>query len=143
MDQLQTRLHALEQQMHAMNRRLHWWRGLAYGVVVLAGLTWALPAVVAQEEEAQGKGPKGLAQRVVALEQLLNHFAREKNDIFITGANLHIVNRLGSTDRTDEADNPIPDCPNGLGNLIAGYNDPREPTDSEDPNIARARTTWW
>jgi hypothetical protein len=47
MDQLQTRLDALEQQMHAMNRRLHWWRGLACGAVVLAGLTWALPAVVA------------------------------------------------------------------------------------------------
>jgi hypothetical protein len=52
MDQLQTRLDALEQQMHAMNRRLHWWRGLACGVAALAVLTWALPAVIAQEEEA-------------------------------------------------------------------------------------------
>jgi hypothetical protein len=94
MDQLQTRLDALEQQMHAINRRLHWWRGLACGLAVLAVLTWALPAVIAQED-AREKGPKGLAQRVAALEDLLKHFSREKNEIFLTGANLHIVNGLG------------------------------------------------
>jgi hypothetical protein len=40
---------------------------------------------------------------------------------------LHIVNGLGSTDCTDEQPEPepIPDCPNGLGNLIVGYNEPR------------------
>jgi hypothetical protein len=128
MDQLDARLNALEQQMHSMNRRLRWWRGLVGGVLMLAGLTWALPAVIAQEEEAKGKGPKGLAQRVEALEQLLKHFSREKNEIFITGANLHIVNGLGETDCTDdESGEPIPDCPNGLGNLIVGYNELREP----------------
>jgi hypothetical protein len=131
MDHLQTRLDALEQQMHTVNRRLRWWRGLACGAVVLAGLTWALPAVIAQEE-AQGKGPKGLAQRVAALEQLLKPFSREQNEIFITGANLHIVNGLGRTDCGSE-DNPIPDCPNGLGNLIVGYNEPHAP--DLGPNI--------
>jgi hypothetical protein len=133
MDQLHTRLDALEQQMHAMNRQLHWWRGLACGVVVLAVLTWALPAVIAQEEEAK-KGPKGLAQRVAALEQLLKPFSREKNEIFITGANLHIVNGLGSTDCLDEQGQEIPDCPNGLGNLIVGYNEPRN-EDFFGPNV--------
>ena len=39
MDQLHTRLDALEQQMHIVNRRLHWWRGLACGLAVLAVLT--------------------------------------------------------------------------------------------------------
>jgi hypothetical protein len=109
MDQLHTRLDALEQQVHTLrqqthtvNRRLHWWRSLACGVVALAVLTWALPAVIAQEEDAKGKGPKGLAQRVAALEDLLKHFSREKDEIFITGANLHLVNGLGSTDCTDE-----------------------------------------
>jgi len=135
MDQLQTRLDALEQQMHTVTRRLHWWRGLAWGVVALAGLTWALPAVIAQEETSKG-GQRGLAQRVAALEDLLKHFSREKNEIFITGANLHIVNGLGSTDCTDEQGQEIPDCPNGLGNLIVGYNEPRAvPDDGEDPNI--------
>jgi hypothetical protein len=28
---------------------------------------------------------------------------------------------------TDEQGNPIPDCPNGLGNLIVGYNELRPP----------------
>jgi hypothetical protein len=85
MDHLQTRLDALEQQMHAMNRRLHWWRGLACGAVVLAVLTWALPLSMAREEAPdKDKDQKGLAQRVAALEQLLKHFSREKNEIFIT-----------------------------------------------------------
>jgi hypothetical protein len=124
MDQLQTRLDALEQQMHTVNHRLHWWRGLACGAVVLAGLTWALPAVIAQEEASQG-GQRGLAQRVAALEQLLKHFSREGKEIFITGANLHIVNGLGSTDCLDEQFQEIPSCPNSLGNLIVGYNESR------------------
>jgi hypothetical protein len=143
MDQLHTRLDALEQQMHTVTRRLRWWRDLAGGLAVLAELTWALPAVIAQEEATE-KGQKGLAQRVAALEELLTHFSREQNEIFITGANLHLVNGLGSTDCTDEQFEPIPDCPNGLGNLIVGYNEPREielppeeGTDNsgEDPNV--------
>ncbi len=49
MDQLQTRLEALEQQMDTVNRRLRWWRGLAGGLMVLAVLTWALPVVTADD----------------------------------------------------------------------------------------------
>jgi hypothetical protein len=48
MDQLQTRLDALEQQVHTMNRRLRWWRSLACGLLVLAVLTWALPVGIRQ-----------------------------------------------------------------------------------------------
>jgi hypothetical protein len=58
------------------------------------------------------------------MEQLLKHFSREGEESFITGTNLHIVNGLERTDCGPE-DNPIPDCPNGLGNLIVGYNEPR------------------
>jgi hypothetical protein len=61
MDQLHTRLDALEQQMRSVNRRLRWWRGMACGLLVLAVLSWALPAVTAQEEEASKKGEKKLA----------------------------------------------------------------------------------
>jgi hypothetical protein len=43
LDHLQTRLDALEQQMHTMNRQLRWWLGLAGSLMVLAVLTWALP----------------------------------------------------------------------------------------------------
>jgi hypothetical protein len=123
MDQLQTRLDALEQQMHTVNRRLRWWRGLAGGLLALAVLTWALPLGTAQD--AQHDDKKGLEQRVAALEKLLKHFTREGNEVFITGANLHIVNGLGRTDCGTEEE-PIPDCPNGLGNLIVGYNELRE-----------------
>jgi hypothetical protein len=124
MDHLQTRLETLEQQMHTVNRRLRWWRGLACGAVVLAVLTWALPAVIAQEDALE-RGQKGLAHRVAALEKLLKHFSREGKEIFITGANLHIVNGLGRTSCTEDSGEPIPDCPNGLGNLIVGYNESR------------------
>ena len=51
---------------------------------------------------------------MAALEQLLKHVSREGNEIFITGANLHIVNGLGNTVTL-----------NGLGNLIVGYNELR------------------
>jgi hypothetical protein len=130
MDPLQTRLDALEQQLHAVTRRLRWWRGLAGGLVVLAVLTWALPSGTAQEGASTGgdKEQKGLEQRVSALESLLKHLSRKGNEVTITGANLHIVNGLGSTDCFDEAQSQeIPDCPNGVGNLIVGYNESRVP----------------
>jgi hypothetical protein len=84
-----------------------------------------LAARLARLEEAtartdKDKDQEGLAQRVAALEQLLEPLSREQNEIFITGANLHIVNGLGQTDC-----GPVPDCPNGLGNLIVGYNELR------------------
>jgi hypothetical protein len=103
----------------ALYRRLRWWRGLACGPLGLAVLTWALPAGTAQEQ--------GLAQRVAALKTLLKPFTRVGNEVFITGANLHIVNGRGHTDCLHEKFNPIPDCPNGLGNPIVGYNEPRAP----------------
>jgi hypothetical protein len=135
MEHLQRRLEALEQQMHTVNHRLRWWRGLACGLAVVGLLGWGLPLGLAREDPAdKEKGEKGLAQRVAALEQLLKHFSREGNEIFITGANLHIVNSLGRTDCGTEEE-PIPDCPNGLGNLIVGYNELRN-----DPNFSDVRT---
>jgi hypothetical protein len=147
MDPLQTRLEALEQQMHTVNRRLRWWRGLACGLAVAGLLGWGLPLGLAREDARdKDKDPKGLAQRVAALEQLLTHFSREKNEIVITGANLHIVNGLGLTGSGPE-EQPVPDCPNpnGLGNLIVGYNVlraeiPRCETDPSDPFCTDIRT---
>jgi hypothetical protein len=142
MDQLQTRLDALESQVytltqhtHTMSRRLRRWRGLACGLAVAGLLGWGLPLGLAREDARdKDKDPKGLAQRVAALEKLLTYFTREKNEIFITGANLHIVNGLGQTGCGSEEE-PIPDCPNGLGNLIVEYNEPRN-----DPNSPDVRT---
>jgi hypothetical protein len=77
MDHLHERLTAVEQQLHSMNRRLRWWRGIACGLLVLAVLTWALPLGTAQED-VDAQHQKKLAQRVEALEQLLKHFSRER-----------------------------------------------------------------
>jgi hypothetical protein len=65
-----------------------------------------------------------LAHRAAALEDRLKHVTRVGNEVFITGANLHLRNGLGQTDCTDNQGNLVPDCPNSLGNLIVGYNDP-------------------
>jgi hypothetical protein len=115
---LQRRLEALEQRTHTVERQLRWWRGLAGGLLVLAVLTWTLPTGSAPEGTvaASEKEKKGLEQRVAALENLLKPFSRKGNEVFITHANLHIVNGLGSTETT-----------NGLGNLIVGYNELRQP----------------
>jgi hypothetical protein len=123
MDHLQTRLEALEQRTHTVERQLRWWRGLACGLVVLALFIWALPSSPAQEDTRGGQ--QGLADRVAALEDLLKPFTRVGHEVVITGANLHIVNGLGITDCIAELDEPIPDCPNGVGNLLVGYNEPR------------------
>jgi hypothetical protein len=112
MDSMLERLEALERQSRTVARRLHLWRGLACALIVLGLLTWALPSVTAQEAR---KKKKDLEQRVAALEDLLKHFTRVDNEVFITGANLHIVNGLDTTETT-----------NGLGNLIVGYNELRE-----------------
>jgi hypothetical protein len=116
MDNLRERVDALEQQTKAMEahtrtveRRLRWWRGIAGGMVMLNLLGLALPSGKAQDQQ-------GLPQRVTALEDKLVAltFDAATNVLTITGANLRIVNGLGST-RTI----------NGLGNLIVGYNEPR------------------
>lgn len=63
---------------------------------------------------------------VVGLQQLLTHFSRQGSDIFITGANLHIVNGLGATNGNGGAPasvDPASIVVNGLGNLIVGYNE--------------------
>jgi hypothetical protein len=124
LDALEHHVRTLHQQTRTIARQLRWWRALACGVAVLALLAWARPSTTAQED-AQG-GPQGLADRVAALESLLTHFTRVGHEVIITGANLRLVNGLGSTDCTAEPDEPIPDCPNGVGNLIVGYNERRE-----------------
>ena len=126
MDQLQHRLEALEHQVHTLTqhthratRRLRCWQGLACLLVGLGVLTWALPLGTAQGT---------LEPRVAALEAKLVKltFNAATNTLVLTGANLHLVNGLSRTDCTGAQGEPIPDCPNGLGNLIVGYNEQRE-----------------
>lgn len=72
---------------------------------------------------AQGGGLHAIESRVSALESRFQHFSRSGNELFITGANLHIVSGLGAT-------NGFPSSPdtlhpeftrvNGMGNLVVG-----------------------
>jgi hypothetical protein len=59
---------------------------------------------------------EGLENKVAMLEELLEHFTRDGNNIYIEGANLHIRNGNGRTDSG---------LGFGLGNLIVGYNELR------------------
>ena len=56
-----------------------------------------------------------LEDKVALLEELLQHFSRNGNDIYIEGANIHVLDGSGNTDGSV----------NGLGNLIVGYNETR------------------
>ena len=115
MEALQKRLEALEQQTQelkhyteAVERRLRWWRRVAYGLGVLGVLALPLASVKAQVGQS-------LEQRVEQLEYKLAHVTSGPDDITISGANLRIVNGLGATNSK-----------NGLGNLIVGYNEHRQ-----------------
>jgi hypothetical protein len=59
-----------------------------------------------------------LEARLATMEQLLIHLSRDGNDLTLTGANLHVVNGLDTTETS-----------NGLGNVIIGYNEER-PSDN-------------
>ena len=156
MDHLSGRLPTLEQQVHTLTqhthtatRQLRWWRGIACGMFVLGLVSWLWPSYQAPDASAAKMRHEGqdrrhhdddgddVEQRLQALEDKLAAitFDAATNEVVITGANLHIVNGLGSTSCTDEQGNPIPDCPNGLGNLIVGYNEPRN-----DPIFPHIRT---
>ncbi|MCK5540074.1 MAG: hypothetical protein KAI69_04020 [Deltaproteobacteria bacterium] len=65
---------------------------------------------------------EALEARIAALENLLEHFSRDGNEITISGANLNIINGSGSTDGTV----------NGKGNLVIGYNESRDPSSGDD-----------
>jgi hypothetical protein len=104
----------LQQHTRMVEQRLRWLRGIACGVIVLALLGIPLQSGKAQYED------KDLAQCVAALAYKLEYVSGGSNEVVITGANLRIVNGLGTKDTT-----------NGLGNLIVGYNELR----LEDPTI--------
>ena len=74
-----------------------------------------LQSRVADERVARQRSDQILAGVIVQLLDGLKHFSRVGDDIYITGANLHIVNGTGTTDGPT----------NSVGNLIIGYNESR------------------
>jgi hypothetical protein len=83
--------------------------------VRLAAIESRLAAVEAENANLQSQ-LQAQETRLANLESLLVHFSRSGNEITISGANLNIVNGMGSTETT-----------NSLGNLVVGYNELRGP----------------
>jgi hypothetical protein len=119
MDNVRERFEALEQQTaelkhqtYTLARQARWWRGIACGLGLLGLVSLPLQSGTAADTQ-----PGGMAERMANLEKKLGAMAFDDaaNEVVITGANLRIVNGLGSTNTT-----------NGLGNLIVGYNEPRQ-----------------
>ena len=125
MDNLLQRLEALEDEVRTVRRRLRLWRQLAGSVLglilVMLLQPWGLAA------QAPGEDPDrtlwqlvNLWGRVNALERTLTHVTSVTGagglpEVRITGANLRLVNGLRATATA-----------NGLGNLLVGYNEPRQ-----------------
>jgi hypothetical protein len=109
---LESQVHTLHQHVHAVDRRLRWWRRLAWGLGVLGCLGWTLQVVTAGDGQSLS-----IPDRFAVLEHKLTPltFDAATNEVVITGANLRLVNGLGSTETT-----------NGLGNLLVGYPEPRD-----------------
>jgi hypothetical protein len=125
MDNLLQRLEALEHEVHTMRRRLRLWRQLAGSVLVLALVSllhpWGLAAQAPGDDLDRTLWQlMNLWGRVGALERTLTHVTSVTGagglpEVVITGANLRLVNGRRATATT-----------NGLGNLLVGYNEPRE-----------------
>jgi hypothetical protein len=151
MDDLLDRIQSLEQHVQSLRqqttsatRRLRWWRGLAGILVVLSVFSLPLSLGAHKPNHDDDKGAKGLAQRIRALERTLQHVTSVIGsdgfpELVITGANLRLVNGLGRTGCQTPDGPDIPNCPNGLGNLIVGYNELRAPL-ADDPVPTDLRT---
>lgn len=61
--------------------------------------------------------------RLLTVSDKLTHFSRIGNDVYISGANLHVRNGLGASNGFGV---------NGLGNLIVGYNESRGQPNNPD-----------
>src|SRR5262249_7854663 len=106
---LEHQIEALTHRSHLIERQLRWWCALACGLLALGLFSLPLPSSTAQEESAEYRT---MRKRLAVLEYKLQYISGGPNEVVITGANLRIVNGLGSTETT-----------NGLGNLIVGYNE--------------------
>ena len=130
MEKLLQRLDALEDEVRAVQRQLRLWRQLAGSVLVLLLVTLLQPwGIAAQAPDGEQDRTfwqlMNLWGRIGALERTLAHVTAETGagglpEIRITGANLRLVNGLRATATT-----------NGLGNLLVGYNEPRQGGNTE------------
>jgi hypothetical protein len=126
-EQLKHETQALKAHTYTVERQLRWWRGIACGVMLLGLVSLPLQSGTAADTQ-----PGAMAERMATLENKLSAmtFDGAANEVVISGANLRIVNGLGRTETT-----------NGLGNLIVGYNEPRQANITCDPNLVSCAET--
>jgi hypothetical protein len=74
----------------------------------------ALQSNLDSESPARQAADSALQAGIAVVADKVVHFSRVGNEVYITGANLHLLNGMGTTDTA-----------NGLGNLIVGYNQAR------------------
>jgi len=105
MDNFRERFETLEQQTEqlkhqtqALARQTRWWRSIACGVGLLSLLSLPLSSGIAKDDDKEKENER-LERRVKVLEAKLAAvtFDASNYEIVITGANLRIVNGLGST----------------------------------------------
>lgn len=113
---MDTRLEQLERRLVGAERRARMMGVVVVFVVIGALALSTIPSVTAYTLT--------LEERVQKLEDLLVHFSRKDNNVYITGANLHVRNGMGLTATK-----------NALGNLIVGYNEGR--VRDGDPELVR------
>ena len=89
---------------HTVARQLRWWRGLACGALVLSLLSLTLPSGKAVDAQSRplAEHLSALQDTLTILQDKLQHVTVVANqdalpEVVITGANLRIVNGLGST----------------------------------------------
>ncbi len=135
---LSEHLRVLESDARRTHQKMRAWRNVAYGSILLVLAAPPLRAISPQGKESltevrglqhrveyletqlqkvlsEQTAAGGLVQRVEMLESKLVHVTSDADSVTITGANLRVVNGLGSTTTT-----------NGLGNVIVGYNELRD-----------------
>ena len=82
-------LQVMQAERQSLRRRLRCWRTAGFALIALILLLFGSSPGQAFDST--------LEQRVAVLESLLAHFSRSGNEVYITGANLHIRNGLRAT----------------------------------------------
>jgi hypothetical protein len=89
--------------------------GLNGADLALSATTYTKSEVDAIVTSSVDTAVASMQTQITALQDLLQHFTRSGDDVYVTGANLHVLSGSGSTAGTV----------NGRGNLIVGYNEVR------------------
>src|SRR5438876_274094 len=112
--------------IEALEGQNRFWRAMV-GLLVMGGLL-LLPLREGVPQSTLEQRVTALETKVAALENKTAHFSRSGNNVFITGANLHIRSGQGATNGYPQdpvSMDPAVTRTNGLGNLIVGYNELR------------------